>query len=116
MLVPSYGQRDEERRREAFSKALQASTPSEVTGKVLGCDAVETSHPSFEPAVVGIDVLNMEGVVHYANAVTQVDGLVDDMGLLGKGAVDGVAVGAQHGVGIENRFQNGANSLGIGLR
>ena len=95
-MVPSYGLGDEERGREAFSKALQAPTPSEVIGKVLGCDAVETSHPSFEPAVVGIDVLNMEGVVHNANTRTEIDRLVGNMGLFGKDAVDDIAVGTQN--------------------
>jgi hypothetical protein len=46
---------------------------------------VETPHPALQAAVVGIDVLNVEGVVDDTDAGAEIDGRVGDVCLLGKG-------------------------------
>jgi transposase len=38
---------------------LQGASPTEIVGKVLGRHAVEAAQPFFEPAVVGVDVVDM---------------------------------------------------------
>ena len=43
------------------------------------------------------------------------NGCMGDVGLLGKAAVDGGAVGTQHGIRIEDGPQDGGNRRGVGF-
>jgi len=107
---------EEQVRRKEAGEALQAPTPAQVIRQVLGCDTVEVGQPSFQPAIVGVDVLDMEGVVDHPNASADIDGLVSDIELLGQGDIDGATIGAQYGIVVEDRFQDGSHRLGIGAR
>ena len=44
---------------------------------------METDHPGFQSAVVGVNVLDMESVVHDTDAGAEVDWFVRKMELLG---------------------------------
>ena len=93
---------------------LDTPTPAQVVGQILGGDPVEAVHPSFQPTVVGVDVLHMESVVHHPNPGAEVNGLMGDLKLLGQGHIDGAAVGAKYRIGVQDRLQDGTYRLGIG--
>ena len=57
----------------------------------------------------------MESVVHHPNPGAEVNGLVGDVKLLGQGHIDGAAVGAKYRIGVQDRLQDGAYFLGIGM-
>jgi hypothetical protein len=65
---------------------------------------MEAGHPGFQPAVVVIHVVDMKGVIHHANAGTEIDWPVNEMDLFGKNAVNGTAVSAEYGVGVHKGF------------
>ena len=81
----------------------------------MGGNAVEARHPTLEPAVVGVDVLDVEGLVDHADAGAEVDGGVGNVGGLGKAAVDRGAIGAQHRIGVHEGPEHGRHGRGVGL-
>jgi len=46
--------------RSGLAQRLQGSAPAEIIGKVLGCHAVESTHPFLETPVIGIDVVDVK--------------------------------------------------------
>ncbi len=72
-------------------------------------------HP-YQAAIVGIDVLEMEGIVHNPNTRAEINGLMGNVKLHGQGDRDGAAVGAKYRIGVQDRLQDGAYRLGIGMR
>ena len=114
--VPADGLTKENRGGQRVAEAFQASAPPEIVGEILGRNAAEAGHPALEAAVVGIDVLDVEGVIDDPNPRAEIDGLLGDMGLGGEGTVDRGTVGTQHGIGVEDRGEHGAYALGGGLR
>ena len=46
---------------------ISHSAPTEIIGKVMSGDAVETVHPRFESTIVGIQVLNVVDLADYSN-------------------------------------------------
>ena len=100
--------------RQDAGEPLQAPTPAQVVGQVLGRNPVAAVPPSCQSAIVSVDVLDVEGVVHHPNPGTEVNGPMGDVKLLGQGDLDGAAVGAQYHIGVQDRLQDGAYLLGIG--
>src|SRR3954471_6495010 len=66
---------------------LQGSSPAEIVRQVARPDAVEAAHPAFQPAVVGVHVLDVEGALADADAGREVDRLVVQPALGGEGGV-----------------------------
>lgn len=57
--------------------AIQEAVPAEVVGEIVGADAMEPGDPGLEAAVVGVDVLDVEGLAN-AYVGTQVHRFVHD--------------------------------------
>ena len=55
--------------------AVKETVPTEVIREVMGPDALEMGDPTFESTMIGIDVLDVEGLPD-AHACTQVYGFV----------------------------------------
>lgn len=64
---------------------------------------MEATHPAFEPAVVGIDVLDVEDAVDDAWAVLDVERAVGNAGGASKGGINTGTVGTQDRLLIEQR-------------
>ena len=74
--VPPDGLAKQDPGGQRFAEAFQTPAPPEIVGQVFGRDAVETRHPALETAVVGVDVLDVEGVVDDPNACAEIDELM----------------------------------------
>lgn len=92
--------------------AVETAVPAEIVGQVLGRDAAERLHPSFEAAGVGVDVLDVidaEGPLARAG----VERHVQDAALIGDAAVALGAVRDEHIGGIDARRQHALDG-GVG--
>lgn len=100
--------------RQDAGEPLQAPTPAQVVGQVLGRNPVAAVPPSGPSAVISVDVLNRAGVVHHPHPGTAVHGLLGEVQLRGQGDVDGAAIGAPYPIGVQERLQDGAYRWGMG--
>ena len=100
--------------RQDAGEPLQAPTPAQVVGQVLGRNPVAAVPPSGPSAVVSVDVLNRAGVVHHPHPGTAVNRLLGEVQLRGQGDVDGAAIGAPYPIGVQERLQDGAYRWGMG--
>jgi hypothetical protein len=66
---------------------------------------METPHPTFEPTVIGIDVLDVVDACDDANACGQVDRAVGEVEVLRHRAVDTGAIAAEDRIGGQNGAQ-----------
>ena len=66
---------------------------------------MKATHPAFEPAVVGIDVLYVEDTVDDAWAMLDVERSVGNSSGVGKGGINAGAVGAQNRLLIDQRSE-----------
>lgn len=66
--------------------------------------------------MVGVGVLNGEGMIDDPNASAEIGGSRGDLRPLGEAALDRIALGAQHGIGVEDRRQHPRKGLGVGFR
>ena len=92
-------------RRESITLALDHAAPTEIAFEILGRDAIEGTHPAFQPAGVGADVLNVLDALDDMLAVRGDHGLVLDADLLGETPIGLGAVGDEQGVGRHHRPQ-----------
>ena len=58
--------------------AVEVSAPTEIVSQVAGCHAIETAHPGFQSAAIGIDVLNVIALGDHPNAGGQSDRTMGD--------------------------------------
>ena len=58
-LIDSQSGTEEIGRRDFPFMPLNQSSPAEIVAQIMGGYAVETAHPFLEPAIVGIDILDM---------------------------------------------------------
>lgn len=65
--------------------------------------------------MIGVGVLEVEGMLNDSDASAEIDGGMSDVRPLGKAVVDRIAVGAQHGIGVENRRQHSGNGRSVGV-
>jgi hypothetical protein len=109
------------RPRARFSRRLaRAHAPGFVTSRdssaarrsaVARRHAVEAAHPALQPAVVGVDILDVERTVAHPQAAGDVDRLVVQPLLGGKAGVSLGAVGAEHGIWRHRRAQRRRDRL-----
>lgn len=76
-------------RLDAVAVAFQHASPAEITDEVVGGDTVKACHPVLEPAVIGIDVLDMESALTDSAPRFGMHHLMGDATALRKGGVDG---------------------------
>jgi hypothetical protein len=100
---------------------LQRSAPGTVaipgsSVGTLGRNAMKAGHLALEGAVVGVGVLNGEGMIDDPNASAEIGASRGDLRPLGEAALDRIALGAQHGIGVEDRRQHPRKGLGVGFR
>ena len=74
--------------------AVQRAKPAQVVFQITRGNAVKAVQPLFETAVIGVDVLDMDGAVD-AHARVQIDRLVREVCVLRKAAVGPVAIAHQ---------------------
>ncbi len=99
-------------RREAFAVAFDHAPPSDIAGQIGGCDTIEPCQPSFEPARVGVNVLDMEALIAVFAAAGDDRYMQDRVGM-GKGTVGVAAVGDEHGIlGNDRRQMSGEGRCG----
>lgn len=85
--------------------AFEHASPAQIVLQVLGGHTVEATHPTFEPTVVSIDVLDVKDAIEDAWAMLNVKRPVGDSGGTGEGGINAGAVGAQNGFLIEQRLE-----------
>ena len=85
-MTASGGQQTVRRRRVA--DGVEHPMPSQIVVEVASGHTMETLHPAFPSAVVGVDVLHMERGTSHANALGQIDWLMRDAAMLGIALVD----------------------------
>jgi len=99
-------------RREAFAVAFDHAPPSDIAGQIGGRDTLEPRQPSFEPARVGVHVLDMEALVGML-AATGDDRYMQDRVGMGKGTIGVTAIGDEHGIlGNDWRQMSGEGQCG----
>lgn len=79
--------------------------------EVSGCDAVEPAHPLLEPAVAGVDVLDVKDAVADTLAGGDVGSLMANAGEAGDATTGAGGVGAEQGAGRQPRHKFGANRV-----
>lgn len=92
--------------RQAGADALDHPPPPEIGGEIFRGDAFERRHPTLQARDIGIHVLDVEPVVD-ALAVLRDGGDVQHSALVREGAVAWPAVGDEHAVAADDRFENG---------
>ena len=85
--------------------AVKVSAPPEIVGEVAGCHTVETAHPGFESAAIGIDVLHVIDPGDHPNASGQIDRTMGDTDFAGHSNHGPAAVSAQNSVAGQYRFE-----------
>jgi hypothetical protein len=83
--------------------ALKHATPAQVVREIAGGDTVKANHPGFQAAVVGINVLNVEGALSYPLTGTGVDDMVGNALGAGKVGIDRSTITTKHGFSIDQR-------------
>ena len=83
---------------------VESPTLAEIVRQVVRSDTVKAFNPLVQPAVIGIDVLNMEGTFD-ARAGGQIDRFMADARFLGKVVVTGVGVADEQRIRVEHRRQ-----------
>jgi hypothetical protein len=91
---------------------LQGAKPAQVVVQIAGGNAMKAVELLLETAVIGIDVLDMDGAPA-AHARAQVDGLVREVRVLRKEAVGRIAIAHQQRIFGQHRLQC-AGQLGFG--
>ena len=86
-------------------EAVEQSTPAEIVVEVLGGNTVKSFHPTFQAAVVGIDVLHMPNAPAAMPMVARYEAARFDAEVPGYDWIAGIAIGAQHGVASQCRAQ-----------
>ena len=87
--------------------SVHAAEPAQVVVQVVGGEAVKAMEPLFEAAVIGIDVLDVDGTLDM-DACADVDGVVGNAGVLRKIAVGPIAVAHQQRIRGQDRLQYAA--------
>ena len=94
---------------------INHSAPTEIIGKVMSGDAVETVHPRFESTIVGIHVLNVVDLADYSNTRSQIDWPVSDADFPHGGTQRFAAVSTEHRIACQQWLEHRADVLLIGL-
>ena len=85
--------------------ALQQASPAEVVDEILGGYPMETPHPALQPAVVGINVLNMKGARPHALPGPGMYHLMRDTAALGERGIYAGTVCTQDRLGVDQRLE-----------
>ena len=94
---------------------INHSAPTEIIGKVMSSDAVETVHPRFKSTIVGTHVLNVEDLADYSNTRSQIDWPVSDADFPHGGTQRFAAVSTEHRIACQQWLEHRADVLLIGL-
>lgn len=92
--------------------AVEGAKPAQVVGQVAGCYAAKLVDPTFEAAMIRIDVLHVPSAVN-SNAGRQVDGMMLDTQLSRCAGQCVAAVGAKHHILRQERLQRCGKSRHI---
>lgn len=95
--------------------ALQHASPPQVIDEVLGRNTMEPRHPALQPAVIGIDVLDVEGSFSDPLPRPGMHDVMRDSTGAGKGGVNGCSIRAQHRLAIDQRQEGVSHMRGIEL-
>lgn len=87
--------------------------PTQIALQIPSGHSIESLHPSLQPAVVGIDVLNMENPFLHPDASLDIHGLVGNSGILYHSLEGFAPVGAQEGILPKHRLKGGPEMLRI---
>ena len=52
---------------------IDQSAPAKIVVQVMSCDTMKTAHPSLQPTIVGIDVLDVEDALKHLEAALHID-------------------------------------------
>ena len=89
--------------------AINQSAPTKITGKVMSSHAIESANPSFEPAIVGIDVLNVINLGDHSNACSEIDRTVSDSHFPRGRTQRLPTVGAENDIACQERLESRAD-------
>ena len=84
--------------------SVHAAEPAQVVVQVVGGNAVKAMEPLLEAAVIGIDVLDVNGALDM-HACAGIDSVVGNSGVLRKVAVGRIAVAHQQRILGQDRLQ-----------
>ena len=79
--------------------AIKQAPPAQIVRQVFGGHTMKRNHPVFEPAIIGVHVLNVESAINPA-FLTWVDRSMSNALCLGKVGIDTCAVGSKNRVRV----------------
>ena len=82
-------------------EAVEQSAPAEIVAEVLGGYPMESAHPAFQAAALGVDVLDMPNAFAAGSVVAGHETACLNAQARGHYAVTGVTVGTQQGIGSQ---------------
>jgi hypothetical protein len=81
-----------------LAPTIEPSMPTQIIFQILGRDPMKSFHPLFEPAVVGINVLDMVNTINDSNASREIDGAVNNAEAMRHRSVDGSTITTKNGI------------------
>ena len=93
--------------------AFEHPSPAKVVDEILGRYTVKSPHPILEAAVIGIDVLDMEGAIAHPLSRPGMHDLVCDAGGAGKCGIHSSTVRTERRLLIDQRLEHGPYMPGV---
>ena len=90
-------------------------SPTEIIGKVMSGDAVESVYPLLEPTIVGVHVLDVIHLANHPDARSQVDWPMGDADFPHGGTQGSAAVGAKNRIPRQQWLERCTNVLLVRL-
>ncbi len=87
--------------------------PTQIAIQIPSGHSIESLHPSLQPAVVGIDVLDMENPFLHPDASLDIHGLMGNSGILCHSLEGFAPVGAQESILPKHRLKGAPEMLRI---
>jgi hypothetical protein len=95
--------------------AVNQPSPTEIIGKVMSGDAVESVHPLLEPTIVGVHVLDVIHLADHPNARSQIDWAMSNADFTHSSTQGPTAVGAKNRIACQQRLERRADVLLVSL-
>ena len=92
---------------------LVKSPPTQIAIQIPSGHSFKSLHPSLQPAVVGIDVLDMENPLLHSDASLDIHSLVGNSSILCHSLEGFAPVGAQESILPKHRLKGGPEMLRI---
>lgn len=100
---------------DALLITLQHAAPAQIIRQITGGHAMKASHPAFQSAVVGIDVLDMESALAYPLAGARMHDVMGDALCPGKVGIHRSPITAKHRLRVDQRQKGFPDMFAIEL-